>query len=346
MLLRTLVQLSMMRPGTAVPERLIQALQQARPQQWQAVLPDLALHRQMPLMFLTLKAPELRQYVPKPVLIQMMQSYMYSLRRNRVMFNALGSVLYKTYAEGIYPVLWKGVVLADQLYPDLAIRMIGDIDWAIAPHELSVVERIFADLGFEIRDELSTPDAVYFKGNDHIFFDVHHRVRLFEGKEHLPLTTMIASRTVGLPSQLHVLEPNAMLTHLTVHLKGHAPETGPMLFWVLDFVFLLRHWGDSIDFQRLEALMPDAESWHFLGRILRFLQVEFDEPLPPALAKFAQDYSPLTLDAIMRKCRLASWNLGHPKGWLKLAACRLGMQAPVLRPYPQASDLLMWAADR
>ena len=345
MLLRTLVQLSMIRSGAAIPERLLQILQQATLEQWQSVLPDLALHRQMPLMFLTLKSPELRQFVPKPILVQLMQSYMYSLRRNSAMFNALGTVLKQTYAAGVYPVLWKGVVLADQLYPDLAVRMIGDIDWAIAAHEQPVVERIFCDLGFELREELSTPDAVYFKGKGQIFFDVHHRVRLFEGKEHLPLTITVKPRTVGLP-ELHVLEPNAMLTHLTVHLQGHSSETGPMLFWVLDFVFLLRHWGHCINLQRLEALMPGPESWHLLGRILKFLEVECGEVLPPALAKFAQDYSPLTLEIIIRQCRLASWNLKHPKGWLKLAACRLGIQARALRPYPQATDLLLWAADR
>jgi Uncharacterised nucleotidyltransferase len=345
MLLRTLIQLSLMMPGAAVPQRSLQILQRATEQQWQVVLSDLALHRQMPLMFITLKAPELRDAVPKPVLMQLMQSYMYSLRRNTVLYKTLGTVLKETYAAGIYPVLWKGIVLADQMYPDIAVRMIGDIDWAIAPHELQVVERIFTDLEFELKPELSTTDAVYFKGKDHVFFDVHHRVRLFEGKEHLSLTAMITPRMVGLPS-LHVLEPNAMLTHLTVHLKGHSSETGPMLFWVLDFVFLLRQWGDQIDIQRLNDLMPDEECWHLLGRILRFLQVECEETLPPALALFAQGYKPLTLELITRQCRLASWNLSRPKGWLKLAACRLGLKARALQRYPQASDLLLWAADR
>jgi Uncharacterised nucleotidyltransferase len=345
MLLRTLLQLSLMTPETAVPERSLQLLRQATEQQWQEAIAVLKFHRLLPLTFHALKRPILRDCVPRPILGQFMTSYMYSLRRNTLLYKTLATALEAAYAANIYPVLWKGIVLADQLYPDFATRMIGDIDWAIAPQDREAVEHLFDSLGFTLQEEMTTSDAIYFRSQEQIFFDVHHRVRLFEEKNHLSLTMEVSPRLQSLP-QLHVLEPNAMLTHLTVHLGGHASETGPMLFWVLDFVFLLRKWGHRIDLNRLKLLMPDEESWVFLGRILRFLQIEFGEPLPLALAEFAQCYKPFTLESITRQCRLAGWHLDQPKGWIKLMACRLGLHANHPQEYPQAGDLLLWAANR
>lgn len=345
MLLRTLLQLSLMAPETSVSERSLQVLRQATASQWQEVLTVLAKHRQLPLVFHVLKEPQLRNSVPKAALNQCMDAYFLSLYRNRVLYETLGTALKAVYAQGIYPVLWKGIVLADQLYPDLATRIIGDIDWAIAPEEKEPVAQIFESLGFALQPELTTSDALYFKSPKQVYFDVHHRVRLFEGKEHLSLTMKLQPAYPGLPT-LHVLEPNAMLTHLTVHLGGHFSETGPLLFWILDFVFLLRQWGHQINIERLTRLMPDQESWQLLGRILRFLQLEFKEPLPPTLAEFAKSHRPFTLELIARECRLAGWNLDQPKGWLKLMACSLGYKATQSPPYPQAKDLLLWAVDR
>jgi Uncharacterised nucleotidyltransferase len=345
MLLRTLLQLSLMTPEATIPGQSLQVLHRTTERQWQETIAVLQFHRLLPLVFHALRKPVLLNCVPRPILSQFMQSYMYSLRRNTLLYKTLAVVLEAAYAVDVRPILWKGIVLADQLYPDFATRMIGDIDWAIAPQERQAVEHLFQELGFDLQEEMATPDAIYFRSQEQIFFDVHHRVRLFEAKGHLPLTMRVTPRIQGLP-QLHVLEPNAMLTHLTVHLAGHAAETGPMLFWVLDFAFLLRKWGHRIDLDRLQLLMPDVKSWVFLGRILRFLQIEFEETLPPALAEFAQRHKPFTLESITRDCRLAGWNLHQPKGWLKLMACGLGFHVKHPQEYPQASDLLLWAANR
>jgi hypothetical protein len=344
MLLRTLLQLSLLSPHTALPERLRQQIKAASAQDWQETLCDLEFHRLMPLVYYGIKAHCLIDCLPRQVLKQLFQEYLYSLKRNQIFFKTLATVLKQADAVGVQPIIWKGMVLADQLYPNQAMRMMGDIDWAIAPQELETVSKIFYQLGFTLQDHLTTPDAVYFKGENHVFFDVHHRVRLFEGKEHLPLTQMLTPHTPGLPN-FRVLEPTAMLTHLTVHMTGHMSETGPLLFWILDFVFLLRKWGHLIDWNRLNQLMPDPENWTFLGRLLRFLEVEFNETLPPDLSKFAQGYRPLTFEFITRQCRLAVWGLPSSKGWLRLIAYRLGLKSSRELNYPKMSDLVLWIGD-
>jgi Uncharacterised nucleotidyltransferase len=344
MLLRTLLQLSLTSLDATLPNALHEQLKVASVQDWKEVLTDLELHRLMPLVHYGLKIHGLTDGIPSFVLKKLLQAYLFSLGRNEIFFKTLATVLEKAEAAGVQPVLWKGIVLADQLYPNRAIRMMGDIDWAIAPHELETVSGVFNQLGFTLQDHMTTCDAVYFKGKNRVVFDVHHRVRLFETKEHLLLTQTLTPCTAGLPA-IQALEPTAMLTHLTVHMTGHMSETGPLLFWVIDFVFLLRKWGHLIDWKLLNQLMPDAESWSFLGRLLRFLEVELNETLPPELAKFAQSYKPLTLELITRQCRLAVWGLPLPRGWLRLIAYRLGLRSSRELKYPQISDLFLWPMD-
>jgi Uncharacterised nucleotidyltransferase len=344
MLLRTLLHLSLTPSDVILPDRLRHQLNLASEQDWENVLPDLELHRLMPLVYYSAKVHDLKDCIPKFALDKLLQAYLYSLGRNQIFFKTLASVLTSVHAVGVYPVMWKGVVLADQLYPDRATRLIGDIDWAIAPYELNAVSDVFAQLGFTLQEKMTTPDAVYFLGKNRVIFDVHHRVRLFETKEHLPLTQMLEPTSEGLPN-FRILEPTAMLTHLTVHMTGHRAETGPLLFWILDFVFLLRKWGHLMDWERLQQLMPDSESWTFLGQVLRFLEVELNESLPPDLAAFAQGYKPFTLESITRQCRLALWGLPRPKGWFKLMACRFGLKSATVKKYPHPSDLVLWAAD-
>ncbi|MGB8703061.1 MAG: nucleotidyltransferase family protein [Thermosynechococcaceae cyanobacterium] len=344
MLLRSLLHLSLAEPGTVDLVRSQQELSAASDLDWQATCVDLERHRLQPLVFHGVKSHGLLDRLPRAVASQLLDVYFYSLQRNLLFFKTLGAVLGPIQAAGIQPVLWKGVILADQIYPSMATRMVGDIDWAIAPDELQTVSHIFEQLGFKQQLDLDATDAVYFKNADRVLFDVHYRVRLFEGKEHWSLTQEITPASSLLP-QLCCLEPNAMLAHLTAHLSGHVAEMGPLLFWVLDFVFLLRRWGDQIVWDRLDALLPSPENRLVLGRVLRFLQVEFAEPLPPVLAQFAQAHQPITLEAIVRQCRFALWGLPAPKGWLKLAVCRMGMHSSQGNPYPSMEDLWLGMTD-
>jgi Uncharacterised nucleotidyltransferase len=343
MLLRTLLQISLLTPSADVPEGFRKGLRSATDRQWQEAIAVLTHHRLMPLVFHGVKVHNLKDDIPKPILSQLMLKYLQSLQHNTRLFKSLAVVLERLATVVVYPVLWKGIVLADHLYPDVATRIIGDIDWAITPHEFEVVSPILAELGFLLQPAMATSDAEYFMNADRVLLDVHHRVRLFEGKEGLSLTQDLSS-SKGLLPLYRALEPNAMLTHLTVHLGGHAPDMGLPLFWILDFVFLLRQWGDQIVMQRLNELMPDPKSWCLLGRILRFLQDELGEPLPAELVEFAQQYKPFTLEGITRQNQLVMWGLHRPQGWVKMAASVVGVHSNPKFEYPEVSHLLKWAA--
>lgn len=321
-----------------------QRLHCATKSEWHQSLTALEWHRLTPLVFYSLKAHGLADTVPPPYLAQMQAAYQQTRLTNADFRLMLVRLLRRMGERNLHPVLWKGMVLADNFYPDPGTRPMGDIDFAIAPEEMDEATEVFQSLGFEPQDEAETEDAIYFANKMGVICDVHHRVRLFEGKESMNLTIDIKPQRMSVPT-LRILEPNAMVVHLIVHMDGHRPETGLMLQWILDLAFVFRQWGTLLEPERLEKLIPAKEHWVSLFRTIRFLEQEFGEKPPTCLAQAAKNFQPLTLEEILRQRRLALWGLPYPRGWLRLGASRLGFRLHHCRPEIQASDLFLGFTD-
>ncbi|MCP5057479.1 MAG: nucleotidyltransferase family protein [bacterium] len=153
-------------------------------------------------------------------------------------------------------------------------------------------------------------------------------------------------RRIGV-SKLRVLDPDAMLLLLVHHMRGHLAGSGYQLRWLIDLVYVLRHWGGRIDPERLGSLRPEPRDLALLGRILGLLSRELGVVPPPALVPLSGRVPPLGLSEVLRQRRLAIWGLPGPKGWARLIARVLGQRprkSPP-RPLPGFSDLLEWPRD-
>ena len=343
-LFHTLVHTSLAATSSDLAANFRQKLCSATELEWQQSLTQLELHRLIPLVSYSLEVHGLSDAVPQPYLAKIQDVYRQTLRMNTFFLLTLNGILRALREHNVHPVLWKGVVLADSFYPDLGTRSMGDIDFAIAPDDLEETTAVFKSLGFLLQEHKATEDAIYLANRIGVLCDVHHRVRLFEGKESMNLTVDLEpQRMRSIPFK--VLEPNAMIVHLIVHMDGHRCETGPVLSWILDLAFVIRKWGKLLDLERIESLLPAKEHLVSLFRTIRFLECEFDERLPENLAKPAKRFDPFTLAEVLRQRRLALWGLPHPRGWLRIGAYRLALLPTKGLPYPNMSDLLLWPAD-
>jgi Uncharacterised nucleotidyltransferase len=343
-LVRHLLHLTLATPDSDRGEQAKLALKSVSESQWQPALETLNWHRLLPLVAYSLNTHNLTNLVPPTYLAKLQYAYHQTLTQNTIFLLSLAGILRAMQERDLQPILWKGIVLADSFYPDLGTRPMTDIDFSISADEMPEAIAAFESLGFLKRDHMTTEDAIYVANPMGVHCDVHHRVRLFEGKESMNLTVDVKPKQLQAPT-FRILEPNAMLVHLVFHLNGHLDETGPMLSWILDIAFVLRKWGNSLDPARLEKLMPEKRHWVSLLRILRFLETEFGELLPDCLAEAAQKFSPFTLEEILRQRRLTVWELPGLRGWLRLGASLLGMKLNRTYPTLQVDDLIGWVAD-
>ncbi|UBF26550.1 nucleotidyltransferase family protein [Kovacikia minuta CCNUW1] len=338
-LTHTLIQLPLKAVNAEIRDTIQQQLQSANANDWAASLETLEQHRLTPLVAYNLEQHGLMERLPALYEAKFRQSYQSTQKANFTLLLTLDAILKTLQAHDVSPVVWKGAALADSFYPDPGTRQMGDLDFAIAANEMRAATKAFQSLGFQPQDVMETCDAIYFENAMGVLCDVHHRVRLFEGKEGMGLTSNLSPQHLSV-NALPVLEPNAMLVHLVVHMDGHFYETGPILQWIFDVAFVLRKWRDEINLERLQALMPDHPSFVLLLRIVRFLEVDFGEPVPACLADQVKTCQPLQLVKILRQRHLALWQLFDFKGWVKLALCRLGLRFPENLSYPAVADLL------
>ena len=312
---------------------------------------ELELHRLTPLVYFSLEAHGFIDAIPHPYFIgKIKETYRETLRKNTIFLETLDRILQTMGERNLHPVIWKGMVLADSFYPDPGTRLMNDIDFAIPPDEMDEATAVFESLGLQRREWYSipkgyiTPDAMHFSNQIGVRCDVHYRVRLFEGKESMNLTNDLKPQRMSVPV-LTVLEPNAMLVHLIVHLDGHRSKSGYMLLRILDLAFMFRKWGALLEYERIKKLMPAQKHFSSLFRITRFLEHEFEEKPPEWLANAAKSCEPFTLAEILRERRLAQWDLPSLRGWLRLAATRLALRPRYGCSYPHASDLFLWPID-
>ncbi len=346
-LVRTLIRTCLADSGGTWTQIAARHMRQASHVEWQQTVLTLLVHRLVPLVTYALGQHSLLDAVPAEHLAVMRVVAHKAKTTTMLNLLTLDGILTTMQQAGLHPVLWKGVVLADSFYPHPQTRAMDDIDFSLPPEEMSKAHDVFQSLGFIRQEQMATDDAVYYLNRLGVLCDVHHRVRLFEAFD----TTSGASHPLTIdfnPTHLktkpmNVLEPNAMLVHLVVHMDGHRDETGPLLIWMLDVAFVLRRWGGLIDLERIQTLMPAPEHLISLLRLVRFLHEELHEPLPESLAIAAQDYAPYTLAEILRQRRLAIWGLPTWRGWVRLLGCRLGITSRKNRVYPHIHDLLPWA---
>lgn len=335
--LRTLVRLSIEPTDSAWVGEARDVLREAPPAHWETIEKILEHHRIVPLIAHAIATHGLSKDVPAAFRSRLEQAYRKTLLTNTVLMRTTAGVIAGLRRNGIEPVVWKGAVLADSFYPDPGCRWLGDIDLVIQASQADQAAEALASLDF--RKVTVSADANVYQNDMGVILDVHHRVRIFEDREGLASTIDVTPRHIDLPT-IRVLDPTTMMALLVVHMDGHRGAEGLVLRWLLDIVFVTRHWGESIDDERFDHLLPSDRHRFLFLRTAGFLASEFGATFPDPLVTAAAEVPPLRLAEVLRHRRLSQWDLATLRGWLSLGACRLGVRPRRGRMLPKLGDML------
>jgi hypothetical protein len=212
----------------------------------------------------------------------------------------------------------------------------SDIDFLIPADSADIVARIIREMNF-MQIPADEDSNSYLHPDGILLLDYHFRFRLFEGMRMEDLLQDVPSVHPALDT-VRVFEPNAMLAHLVFHLNSHRCTLGYGPRWMIDLGYVLRHWSDEFDIERLRRLMPNTEALAWLLRLVAFFPKELQIPAPLPLRRHIEGVEPFTLDEIFRSERVACWPLTHFRGWAKWIACATGMMHQGTHLLPHASD--------
>jgi hypothetical protein len=220
----------------------------------------------------------------------------------------------------------------------------NDVDAYVDASQRPVVEEVLAEQGYQCTNTLAHA-ADWLDPSGALRLDLHFHFGLFS---HMRSDELAVDRDASWPGLGHVrvLEPNAMLVHLAIHLCEHRVDYGYQLRWLLDVGHVLRRWGADMRLDRIEQLLQYPIHRIWLLRTVAFFEAEIGLALPAAFADGAALVYPLTLDAALFSQRVYPWRLRTVGGWGMLARCVLGRVALEQRGFPRPSDAFAWLIER
>jgi len=144
---------------------------------WQYLLQAAARHGLVPLLYRTLI--EVRHQIPPEVLSGLRRSYLFNSQRNLILTNELLALLDRLDVEGILAMPFKGPVLAQELYGDLALRMFTDLDVLVRRKDALRAKEILISEGYRLGHTLTeAQEKIFLRSQHHYHFYNQKKVHL------------------------------------------------------------------------------------------------------------------------------------------------------------------------
>ena len=145
---------------------------------WDYVLQMGKAHGLAPLLYYHLHRIDHNHRIPQPIMDQLHNIYYSNLARNLLLYDESSRVLKYFEEKGILVVAVKGIVLAELVYKNVALRPMADVDLLVQKRDLSEITKTLFKLGFEILPQEKRATIKYMNES--------HFVKHQENVKHLP----------------------------------------------------------------------------------------------------------------------------------------------------------------
>ena len=224
---------------------------------WPLLVKTADHHGLGPLVFASLKKSCLLNAGPKSEIETLRLAYVRASVANRQAFQELSFLIDRFEREKIPLIILKGGALGVTIYPDTALRPMGDLDLLIAPDAVERARRALIEQGYVAYAEMSRGFANRFsveqaflrKGNRPSQIDLHwHAFTTPYYFERIPVE-WFRRRTMEISinhRRAFAFSPTAQLLHLSVHYMMHSYRR---LIWSYDLALLIARRHEHIDWE-------------------------------------------------------------------------------------------------
>jgi len=247
-------------------EKLAQ-LQSLTTEDLETVVDQARLYGVMPLLFSEIKNLSGQASFPQASWQDLHNSFITSAGRNLILYRELADILKALQPAGIPVILLKGVHLAKWIYPEVALRPMGDIDLLLRRDDLAQAASILQGQGYryvrafklerEVRKHQHIP-ALWQPGKAPV--ELHWHIATPGSPLNVDLEGLFARAQPvmvdGTPAL--VLSPEDLLLHISYHLLQEEFVRG--LKRLYDIAALTTCLGEQLDWSQLQLR---AEQWNF-----------------------------------------------------------------------------------
>jgi hypothetical protein len=264
--------------------------------EWRVVLEDAHAEGLTPLLYNWFRQTEVSSRPPADAADLLQQRFFAIAARNMMLADELAGILQAWERENRPCVPLRGLALAEDLFGDITLRPMGDIDLLVRREDLEDITSILCGLGFQQMDRRPgfAIDYYYtlkFFKDRHgwIIVEPHWTITYPPFADRVDMEVVWErserDRVVGVASRKLAVED--LLFHLCLHLVHQGDEAPLLHFFEIDRLIRKRH--ESIDWSRV-ALMAEMSGQGFLlHRALDRVRTHFDTPVPEEAIKRIPD---------------------------------------------------------
>lgn len=270
---RLLVAVSRLELDDGVAREIKDVLRQ--PVDWDLVIHHSRPHGVVGLLYRHLTNPVVADLVPPQVIDQLKNNYMALTVLSMRQFNRFNLAAEALAAEDVEMITLKGAVLAEELYGDIGLRPLSDIDILVREEHWPAVFKVLKELGYSAAGKEFAeipPKFTRYDVPDHMQYLLPDRTCL---EFQFDLFTLgIGMLDIGgvwarsrpavvAGARARVLSPEDQLLHLAVHANRHGCGR---LKWLVDIAEFLRQnsgdldWGLIAEIARLEKVTASVYS--------------------------------------------------------------------------------------
>jgi Uncharacterised nucleotidyltransferase len=263
-------------------------LLQKRPIDWEVVLRLAEHHGTSSLLYQNLsRVPDA---VPSPVLASLRQRYERNIHKSLFLARELIRILDSLDAIGVEAIPYKGVVMSEVYYGDMALRQSGDMDLFVRKQDVMRIKSAVQDLGYTPRVPIpEDAEQDYIASGYECTFDSFAGKNLLElqwalqprfyavdfdmsGLFERAVNVTVAGRGVKTPS------PEDLLLVLSIHAAKHV---WGRLIWICDITQIVQQENLNWDWIRPQARELGVE--RILHITLLLANRLLDAAIPPSI---------------------------------------------------------------
>jgi hypothetical protein len=289
------------------PAAPLHALETFGPDDWLALLQQAGRYFLGPLLYQRLiRERPAQSLVPSETEQTLQQVYYWTLKKNMLAYHLLGQVLARLQAAGVRVLLLKGAYLAEQVYGDIGLRPMGDLDLLVSPQDLQLSLDLLREMGFTShRPYFAEADgALHFHApamiKDEVAIELHWNLVVPSSPVQIDIQGLWnRAQPITLEDgQAWALAPEDLLLYLCIH-AAYGHQFREQLRSLVDIAEVIRHFRQILPW---ETMADTAARWG-AGRGVYLCLVLVAEllgvdVLPSALlaALKPADWTPQTLD--------------------------------------------------
>ena len=248
-----------------------------------------------PLLYRHLGIEEHSRYVPDDVLLALKKSYQLQAMRNMRIQGCIHQILRAMNENNIPVILLKGAFLATNLYPDIALRPMNDIDLLFRQEDILNACDLLIALGYDPPEPNAHQSQVHeqvsldFLG-EHLPPIVNRKIARIEihsnikgRKNQTLLSDLIWKKSIEHTTEgycFRSLHPEHQILNLCVHLYQHIEIGSFTLYWFCDIHEMVRRHKESIHWGSLFHCARESGVENQVKKILGIMQGKWGTIVP------------------------------------------------------------------